>query len=160
MRKSVPCSLGVIGKGSASETTVSSRSPISTPPGARASARSSPRTITADSWVRPAQASHASGVRSLTPATHCIVPLPSRTTRNCTFPLERRWATQPRTSTRRPTCAGASVTRIQGGVSSAVVTAGSPCGDGACGRFRGVQGGRNRLKGPEPGADNLRDEAS
>src|SRR5258708_6244719 len=43
-----------------------------------------------------------------------MTPLPSRSIRNCTFPLDRRWVSQPRTSMVSPIRPGASDTRIHG----------------------------------------------
>jgi hypothetical protein len=103
IRKSTPCSFGEIGNGSATETMTRSESPSSTPPGERASARSVPRTTTADSWLSWPNDSQASAETSRAPATHCTSPEPSRTTRNWILPLERRCATQPRISTTWPT---------------------------------------------------------
>jgi hypothetical protein len=73
-----------------------------------------PRTTTADSWVRRSHASHSSGVQSFTPATHCITPVPSRSTRNCTLPLERWCVSQPRSSTALPASGERVRDRIQG----------------------------------------------
>ena len=83
------------------------------PPGDRASARSVPRTTTAASCPSRSSVSQSAGATSLRPATHCMRPLPSRRTTNCTLPLERLWVIQPRTSTVPPTCEAASRMRIQ-----------------------------------------------
>src|SRR5688500_5198028 len=61
-----------------------------------------PRTITADSWGSVSSRSNAGSASSPFTPTHWSRPLPSRTTRNLTLPLPRRWWTQPRTVTSSP----------------------------------------------------------
>jgi len=84
-------------------TTVIPVSAISNPEGARASVRGTPVTITADSCGRLSRRANTSSASSPLTPTACTVPEPSRTTRNATFPLPRRWCTQPRTSISWPT---------------------------------------------------------
>ena len=62
----------------------------STPLGERLSSRTVPRTRTALSWVTAAQRAKVSSGSSDFTATHCTVPLPSRTCKNSIFPLDRR----------------------------------------------------------------------
>src|ERR1035437_1601238 len=76
--------------------------PSSYPPGARASARTSPVTLSEVSCVSRAKWSHVSGATALFTSTVCRMPVPSRITMNATLPDERRWVTQPRTVTEVP----------------------------------------------------------
>ena len=89
-RNDGPCSLGVIGKSTLAPTTSRSRSPSSTPLGERLSSRTTPVTRIEDSCVVAAQRAKTSSGSSAFTATHWTVPLPSRTSRNSSFPLERR----------------------------------------------------------------------
>src|SRR5579864_4538472 len=105
-----------MGYGSDSETrcTMSALSTSSSyPPGARASARSLPRTISDDSCVRFLSASKVSSGSALFTATHCRMPVPSRTCGKQIFPLRRRLYSHPAISTDSPACfpASAIVTR-------------------------------------------------
>src|SRR6185437_5530101 len=79
-----------------------SLTPSSKPPGARASARTSPVTATEVSRVSCAKRSHTSGDTAFFTTTHCRSPVPSRSTRKATFPDERTVVTHPRTVTFRP----------------------------------------------------------
>ena len=70
-RKAVPCSLGVIGKSTLGPMIFRSDAVSSTPPGARASARTVPLTSSEVSWVRRPNASHAASGTSFFDSTTC-----------------------------------------------------------------------------------------
>src|ERR1019366_4178573 len=76
--------------------------PSSYPPGARASARTSPVTLRQVSCVRRAKWSHVPGATALLTSTVCRMPVPSRITMKATLPEDRRCVTQPRTVTAVP----------------------------------------------------------
>jgi len=79
---------------------------ISTPPGARGSTRTTPVTSTDVSCVSFSNESQTPDPTSLFKSTACIKPVPSRTTTNAIFPLERVVVTQPRTATVCPASGG------------------------------------------------------
>jgi hypothetical protein len=136
--------------------------PISTPPGARASARRSRAPLTEDSWVSRSPVCQSSAETSFTPATHCMSPLPSRTTMNWILPLERVWATHPRTSTAARRERTASAMRIQGWARRGL-RARRTCreSEGSMrsvrGRARGLERARKQLRRGVHRADNRRD---
>ena len=72
------------------------------PPGARWSSRTFPVSSIEDSCPAFSSASQASGETAFFETTACANPDPSRTIRNCSFPLERLLWIQPRTSTSSP----------------------------------------------------------
>ena len=77
--------------------------PISKPPGARASARTSPVSATLHSCVKVPNAAQSSSDTSAFTTTPCMIPVPSRTTAKPSLPLERRCVAQARTVTVAPT---------------------------------------------------------
>ena len=97
MRKSVPCSFGEIGYGSASPISRNSLTCNSAPPGARGSATTLPVTPTVDSCVARSESAHEVSSTSFLETTHCMNPLPSRTIGNCSFPEVRLLYSQPLT---------------------------------------------------------------
>src|SRR4051812_8182064 len=116
IRNSTPCSFGVMGYGSDSETFCrisTSSTSISKPPWARASARILPRTINEDSWVRCFRSSNFSSGSEVLSATHCIRPVPSRSIGKTIFPDLRRLYSQPASSTSSATCCAASLIVIR-----------------------------------------------
>ena len=95
----MPCSLGVIGKSTLGPRILTSDAVSSTPPGARASARTMPATSSDVSWVSRPNASHAASGRSFFDSTTCRYPVPSRSITNPILPDERVVITQPRVIT-------------------------------------------------------------
>ena len=91
MRKSTPCSFGVIGQSRQRSRTFTSVTPSSTPPGERGSAFTRPVTSSVDSCVAPVVASHTVSGTSAFETTHWRYPLPSRRTRNQIFPPFLQW---------------------------------------------------------------------
>ena len=88
----MPCSFGVIGYSRASLHDAQRRcTPSSKPSGARASARTVPVDLERRLLRQVVGAlEDVSGATSFTNTTHWMVPVPSRTWRKCSLPLERR----------------------------------------------------------------------
>ncbi len=83
------CSLSVMGYSAATWTTSISSMASSKPPGARFSARTLPRTMTEDSWVRRSNSLNRGMSLSALKAVAWMRPVPSRTSRKRTLPEER-----------------------------------------------------------------------
>src|SRR5574338_440128 len=98
--------------------------PSSTPPGARASTRTSPVTWMDVSCVSPANRSQTSGETCDLTTTAWSVPVPSRMTMNATLPEERTWVTHPRTAVDMPARLWRSTMREYGAVTGCVVGGG------------------------------------
>src|SRR6266513_3032474 len=84
---------------------------ISNPPGARASARTSPRTITDVSRVSDANRCHTPAGSAVFTKTACAIPVPSRMTANATLPDDLRCVIQPCNVTVEPTWSRSSAIR-------------------------------------------------
>lgn len=83
----------------------------STPPGERGSSRTVPVIATLVSCVSRPKAAHVSSDTSFLDTTPCTLPVPSLSTTNAIFPLDRVVTTQPRTMTVSPTCSRSSLIR-------------------------------------------------
>ena len=90
MRKSTPCSFGVIGQSWQRDSTVRPVTPSSTPPSCRGASRTTPVTSKVDSCVSWPEDSQTSSGTSFFTTTHWRYPEPSRRTRKRIFPLSRR----------------------------------------------------------------------
>ncbi len=119
----MPCSFGVIGKSWLGPRIRRSVAVSSTPPGARASARTVPVTSTDVSCVSPPNASHAASGTSFFESTTCRYPVPSRSITNPIFPDERVVITQPRVITVWPASGGRSSIRWKEGMGSGILVA-------------------------------------
>jgi len=88
----------------------------STPPGARASARTLPVTSTDVSWVSRPNASHADSGTSFFDTTTWRYPVPSRSITNPILPEDRVVITQPRVISVWPASGGSSSMRWKSGM--------------------------------------------
>src|ERR1019366_1251200 len=107
MRKSVPCSLGPMGY--SCDVAASSRIPVASSsycPSILPCFLTVPTTSTDDSCAMWSASAKVSGETLPLNTTHWTIPVPSRTSRKCSLPLDRRWYSHPRSVTVSPTWLG------------------------------------------------------